>query len=63
MRPDGKAHLLWIGLFQGICTSTDGLERVEADAGTNAIKLGLAVGDKMSLSESKPGKMETKRGG
>jgi len=23
LRPDGKAHLLWIGLFQGICTSTN----------------------------------------
>jgi len=23
LRPDGKAHLLWIGLFQGICTSID----------------------------------------
>ena len=23
LRPDGKAHLPWIGLFQGICSSKD----------------------------------------
>jgi len=28
LRLDGKAHLPWIGLFQGICTSTDSLARL-----------------------------------